>query len=756
MTARKTLSMNCHAVVASILMMSWAGRLMAAQELSLTRWVNPFIGTDPNPFSKVDYSFDTGNVFPGAVCPRGMLAWSPDTTQANRIAGGYWYPDGAILDFSLTHFSGRGVPCLKDIPFMPVVGPIAASPGTNWERFAVKFPHTNEEAGPGFYRVRFDNGIETELTATPRTGMARFIFPAGSPAALLVRADSSISITGNAVTGCHVGKIGGANRAYTLYFAAQFDRPFQGAKTWRGDGIEDATTAKGKSCGAILTFDTATNPTVQVRAGISYVSISNAEANLAAENPAGDFSAVRQKADAAWNAVLNRIQVAGGTDGQRRAFYTALYHCFMHPNVLEDCNGEYPGMDGKIHRVENGRHQYQNISSWDLWRSYAALAAVLSQSESSDVAQSLVNYAVQDASVRKKGGGLPRWEQVNRNSGGMVGDGDDAMISTAHAFGAQRFDALAALAAMEKGASVPGTTSDGAIVREGLKNYLTLGYVPGEAAITLEYCNDDFAIAQFARALGEREKSAVYLGRAQNWKNLFDDSTGLIRPRNAEGSWMADFSAGSSKGFVEGTAAQYVWMVNFNLRALIDKMGGDEKAIQRLDHFFTRLNSDPFKGDTAYMGNEPCEEAPWIYDFAGVPWRTQAVVRRIQNELFTDKPNGLPGNDDGGALSSWYVLSALGLYPEIPGVAGFAIGNPLFPEATIHLENGADIRIVGQPASTDHPYVQSLKLNGEAYEGTWIPWTALSNGAVLSFVLGDKPSDWGKNQPPPSFDEAKP
>ena len=730
----------------------------AGQALPPASCVNPFIGTEPNPFSKVDYSFDTGNVFPGAVCPRGMLAWSPDTTHAGQIAGGYWYPDGAIEDFSLTHFSGRGVPCLKDIPFLPVIGPVGASPGADWSRLAANFSHTNESAGAGYYRVKFDNGIETELTATPRTGMARFAFPPHSAAALLIRADSSVAIAGNEVTGFHVGTIGGANRAYTLYFAAQFDRPFQTAATWTAGAVDGAAHAEGKSCGAILTFDTATNPVVQVRVGISYVSIANARDNLAAENPAWNFSIVRQKADAAWNAVLSRVQIDGGTKDQRQTFYTALYHCFMHPNWLEDDDGEYPGMDGKIHHVEKGRHQYQNIPAWDHWRSYAALIAILTPDQSSDIAQSLVNDAEQDASVRTDGGGLPRWEQVNRNSGGMVGDGDDAIISTAYAFGAKRFDTGAALAAMERGASVPGTTSDGARVRGGLRDYLALGYVPDEAAITLEYCNNDFALAQFAKALGGRKQYPVYLGRAQNWTNLFDAATGLIRPRKADGAWLNDFSTASSKGFVEGTAAQYVWMVNFNLRGLIDKMGGDAKAVQRLDHFFKRLNSDPFKGDTAYMGNEPCEETPWVYDFAGAPARTQSVVRRIQNELFTAKPDGFPGNDDAGALSSWYVFSALGFYPEIPGVAGLAVGSPLFPKATIHLENGRTIQIIGANASPENCYVESLKLNGRDYGSPWIAWRALAGGATLDFNLGAQPSQWGGDpgQSPPSFDSVKP
>jgi len=728
--------------------------LNAAQEIPLTSCVNLFIGTAPNPFSKVGYDFDTGNVFPGAVCPRGMLAWSPDTTHQKEIAGGYWYPDGAIEEFSLNHFSGRGVPCLKDIPFMPVLGAITNSPGKNWTNFAATYSHTNENAKAGFYRVKFDNGIETELTATPRTGFARFTFPAQSAATLLIRADSSVTVSDKEVTGFHVNKIGGSDRPYTIYFVAEFDEPFQSAKTWDGNAIYDETTANSKSCGAILTFDAAKNPLVQVRVGISYVSLENARVNLAVENPAWDFAAIRQKADAAWNTDLNRIQVEGGTEDQRTTFYTALYHCFMHPNLLEDANGEYPGMDLKIHVVKSGHHQYQNIPGWDQWRSYAPLIAILSPKTSSDIAQSLVNYAQQDASVRPNGGGMPRWQQVNRNSGGMVGDGDDAILASDYAFGARDFDAQAALSSMSKGASDPATTSDHATVREGLKDYLSLGYVPGRSSVTLEYCVNDFALAQLAQALGDHEKYVTYLKHAQNWKNIFNNDSGYIEPRNADGAWPINFSPESSHGFTEGTAAQYVWMVNFNLRGLIDKMGGDEKAVARLDHFFTQLNSSISSGSTAYMGNEPCEETPWIYDFAGAPSHAQEVVRRTQNELFTSEPNGFPGNDDAGSISSWYVFASLGLYPEIPGVAGLVVGSPMFPQAAIHLENGKTIQIVGEKASREIYYVQNLKLNGKDYESPWINWNDLANGATLDFSLGNQPCIWGTDLKlaPPSFD----
>lgn len=728
-----------------------------ASELSLAQYVNPFIGTEPNPYTQFGFAWDTGNVFPGAVCPRGMLAWSPDTTHADRIAGGYWYPDQAIEGFSLTHFSGRGVPCLKDIPFMPTLKPVTGSPGSDWAQFAAPFSHTNERASAGYYRVRLDDGIETELTATPRTGLARFSFPPDSAATLLLRTDGSVAINGNEVSGFHSNVISGKMRSFKLYFAAVFDRPFQKVSTWQGKTLGSETTASGTSCGAVLQFDASTNPVVQVRVGISYVSVENARANLAAENPNWDFAGVKQKAAAAWNTRLNRVQVEGGTVVAKQVFYTALYHCFIHPNLLDDVNGQYPGMDEKIHSVAAGHHQYQNIPAWDQYRSLAPLTAILTPRESSDVMQSLVNYAQQDASVRTNGGGLPRWQQVNHNSGGMVGDGAPIIIASSHAFGADKFDTKGALVAMDKGASQPGTTSDGFEVRQGLQDYLTLGYVPNAPSVTLEYCNSDFAIAQFALALGDHTKHFRYQNSAQNWKNLYHEATGLIQPRNVDGSWAHEFQPGSvsdmKQPFVEASAEQTVWMVNFNLGALIEKMGGKEKATARLDHFFTTLNSG-MRSEMAYMGNEPCEGIPWAYDFTGVPARTQKVVRRIQDELFSARPSGLPGNDDAGSLSSWYVFSALGLYPAIPGVAGFAVGSPTFPKATIHLENGKTIQIVGEHAAPENCYVQKVKLNGRTWNSPWVTWSALSAGGTINFSLGNTPSSWGQDasQAPPSFD----
>jgi predicted alpha-1,2-mannosidase len=736
---------------------------VGAEAGSLTHFVDPFIGTAPSPGSQFGVAFDTGNVFPGAVAPRGMLAWSPDTTSANKIAGGYWYPDSAIEGFSLTHFSGRGVCCLKDIPFLPVVVPVTNSPGTNFSQFAAAFSHKNETASPGFYQVRLDNGIETALASSSRAGVARFVFPANSPAGLLIRADGAVAINGREVSGFHDTHIDGGKRSkppYKLYFVAELDQPFT-SRVWLGNELKNAASTRGNNCGAILNFDLAKNRTVNVRVGISYVSIENARANFAAEIPNWNFDAVRQQTEADWNRALGRIEVEGGSTAEKRVLYTALYHCFIHPNILDDVNGQYPGMDEKIHQLAPGHHQYQNIPAWDHYRSHAPLTAILTQHDSSDMMQSLVNYAQQDASVRANGGGLPRWQQVNHNSGGMVGDGDLMILASAYAFGANQFDVQGALTAMNKNASVPGTTSDGFEVRQGLNEFLSLGYVPRAVSVTLEYCTADFALAQFAKALGDAEKYSLHLQRARNWTNTFDNAHGWVRPRAADGSWLDDSGMGAvtdmKQFYVESSREQAGWMINFDLPGLIQKIGGKEKTVARLDQFFTQLNSG-MRSEFAYMGNEPGEGIPWIYDFAGAPAKAQKVVHRIQDELFTDQPGGLPGNDDAGSISSWYVFSALGFFPEIPGVAGFALGSPMFAKATLHLDNEVKVEIIGHNASPENYYVRELDVNGEKWESPWLPWPVISGGGTIRFDLQNKATAWGTDpsQAPPAFFPSKP
>jgi predicted alpha-1,2-mannosidase len=730
----------------------------AAQPPSVTSEVDPFIGTtlsDARPHPSIGSNYN-GNTFPGAAYPMGMVQWSPDTPGAKPVKGGYWYPDHVITGFTLTHFSGRGVTYLQDFPFMPTTKAVAGSPGTHWGDFAAAFSHDREIAHPGYYSVRLDDGIRAQFTVTARTGLCRLTFPQGARQVVLFRTDTRVDLADREISGWHVATAGTKERHFTIYFAAKFDRPFATAGVWSGDAFfPGRKSADGSSCGAAVTFDPGSGDVVRVKVGISFVSVAGARANLAAEDPGWDFGAVRRRADQAWNDALGRIQVAGGSPAETRIFTTALYHCFFHPNLLSDADGRYPGMDGRLHTVAAGHEQVQNIPGWDQYRSFAALRAILTPRESSDIAQSLVNFARQDRAVRPDGGGFPRWEQGNHNSGGMVGDGDDAILAADYAFGARDFDTSAALAIMKRDASVPGVTSDGFPVRAGLAEELALGYVPGKAAVTEEYCTADFALAQFAGALGDRAAETLYQARAQDWRHLFNPATGYLQPRERDGSFRPGFNPALTVGYVEGSAAQYFWLVPFDYRGLFSLIGGDAGAVARLDRYFSALDGPPRTGH-AYMGNEPCEVDPWAYDFAGAPAKTQGVVRRIQLQLFRDSPGGLPGNDDAGAISSWYVFSALGLYPAIPGVGGLVVGSPMFPSAAVRLPGGQTIRIEAVGAAPDAPYVQSLTLDGRPWTSTWIPWKLLAHGATLRFVLGKQPSGWGsaKGDAPPSFGAA--
>jgi len=586
-------------------------RTLLSGAVNLVQYVNPLIGTALQPGA----TFGAGDTFPGAAYPFGMVQWSPDTTTSNP--GGYDYANNTITGFSLTHFSGRGLRYLQDVPVMPWLGAVTTSPATAGS-YQSTFSHANESAAAGDYRVTLDSGITVELTVTQRTGFGEFTFPSTSSATLLLRnssangvsaAQSTIDPVNDIVSGSLGGFIAGG-APYTLYYYAQFDHPFAGYGTWSGSTVSNNSAA---ASGAFLTFDATSNPVVQMKVGLSYVSVANAQLNLQTENAGWSFVTIRQAASDAWNGRLNTIQVQGGTSDELASFYTALYHTMIHPNVFSDVNGQYIGFDDQIHTAPAGHAQYENITTWDNYRSEIRLLAFLAPDVTGDIIQSLVNDAEQG-----NNNALPRWEQTNADSHGMVGDGADVDVASAYALGATGFDTATALQLMDQGASNPAHT-----VRENLSDYLSLGYVPsdrngGSAAVTLEYANDDFALSQFAAAIGNQTLANSYLARAQDWQNLFDVSTGYITPRDGAGNFASGFNPANDNGFVEGDSAQYTWMVPFNYPQLFSLMGGDATAVSRMDAFWTQLNggvASPY----GFMGNEPSEEAPWAYDFAGAP-----------------------------------------------------------------------------------------------------------------------------------------
>ena len=507
----------------------------------------------------------------------------------------------------------------------------------------------------------------------------------------------------------------------------------------------------GTDAGAFVTFETRQHHVISMRVGVSFVSVANAEANVTQENPRGDFELLHRAATATWNSWLNKIQVSGGTMEQTSIFYTALYHALLFPSVFSDVNGQYPGFDGQVHTVPTGHAQYANVSGWDIYRSQTQLLALLAPEQASDLAQSLLNDAAQS-------GSLPKWPLANGETYVMVGDPADAILANIYAFGGTHFDAHAALDAMIKQATQPNAE------RPGLTYLETLGYEPldgtyaccnayGQASTTLEDATDDFAIGALAAELGDHANARTFRQRAQNWHNLFNPATGYLEPRYRNGSFPRAYHPGSETGWVEGNSAQYTWMVPFNLHGLFATLGGNPRVIQRLDSFFTELNVGPDL-PSAFLGNEPSYEIPWEYDYAGAPSKTQQLMRRVEETLYSSGPDGLPGNDDLGQMSSWYVFAALGMYPETPGTATLVLASPLFPQITLRRSSGQTIQINAPGASASTFYVQRLAVNGQPDTRPWLPASFIAQGGILDYTLSAVPNpSWGAapSDEPPSY-----
>lgn len=785
------------AILAIVLVLGIAAP--AARAGDLAGHVNPFAGTRPGPGT-----FGGGHNFPGAALPFGMVQWSPDTTPSAPHSGGYDHRDNHVRGFSLTHLSGAGCALYGDFPFLPTTEPVDSSPaapgGGLDGRFQPGFSHSEEAGWPGFYEVRLNPvrgaDIDVALTATTRTGMARFEFPANPHASVLVDAGGSgqpndfaalevdpgrREISGTASSGHFCGQ----RPRYRIYFAAVFDRRFDAFGTWKRDSLDPGGAAAEDSqapaanprataqAGAYASFDTRGDRFVSARVGISFVSVEGARANLAAESRGAGFGAIASRARKRWNQALGRVRVSGGPKHLLETFYTALYHAFLAPRTFSDVGGAYPGMDGQIHRAR-GRTQYADFSGWDIYRTQIQLLSVLAPERASEMMRSLLADAEQS-------GCLPRWSYANGQSMTMVGDSADPILASAAAFGAGAFDRRAALAAMVKGATEPCRSANGEYLqRQGLAEYLALGYVPfdldtnirnansiygdpdavwGSAATTLEYAVDDFAIAQFAaRSLRDRSTYRAFMRRSANWRRLFNRASGMVEPRFADGRFPPRYDNLGGGGFVEGNSAQYTWMVPQDPRGLIGRLGGPGRAATRLDRFLRQLNGGAggTHTDHALLGNEPTLHTPWLYNWMRRPHRTQAAVRRALLSLYDTSPAGYPGNDDLGTLSAWYVFGALGLYPEVPGVGVLAIGSPLFERSEIRLPRRRRAVIVGRGHG---PYVQALRFDGRAYAKPWTTYCALARGARLSFQLGPRPNRrWGASAAaaPPSFAPGRP
>lgn len=708
--------------------------LANAQSDRLTTLVNPFIGTGGH-----------GHTHPAATRPFGMVQVGPDTRMGGWDgSSGYHYSDTRIIGFSHTHLSGTGVPDYGDILLMPMAGAAYANNGLDGTPgYSAPFTHLSETASPGYYAVILDGSdIRVELTATTRTAMHRYTFPAGREAHIVIDLehrdeviDALARLSGDRV-------VEGLRRSRSwakdqqVFFSASFSRPFTRARLLL-DGQErrGARDARGKRVKVLLSFGVLNGP-LMVKVGLSPVGAEGARANIDAENPAWNFDATWRAADNEWEKELSKIRVSGGTAAQQRIFYTALYHALLTPNVAMDADGQYRGRDGQVHRA-NGFTYYTVFSLWDTYRALHPLLTIIDRARTRDFVQTFLRQFEQ-------GGRLPVWELAGNETDTMIGYHAVPVIADAWLKGIDDFDRDLAWRAM-----VHSADDD----RFGVGSYIRQGFVPADrtaesASRTLEYAYDDWTIAQVAHRLGKKDEEERFLRRSQGWKHLFDPGTGFVRARQ-EGFWVEPFTPEEvNVHYTEANAWQYSFYVPHDVTSLMQAQGGDAAFARKLDALFTvdskttgrdQPDITGLVGQYAH-GNEPSHHMAYLYAFAGQPWKTQAMVRRLVDEMYKDAPDGLAGNEDCGQMSAWLVFSALGFYPVTPGAGEYVIGSPLFPEATMALENGRSFTVRARGASQANVYVQDATLNAQPLARSFLTHDEVANGGVLAFSMGPAPN----------------
>jgi len=753
--------------------------------------VDPLIGTA-----------NGGNTYPGAVRPFGMLSWSPTSTRGDQTdtgaANGYQYDTTRMRGFALTHVNGAGCHpgAAGDVPIFPHVGEMTTSPSADSKDavYASDFSHADETAEPGRYKLKLANGAATDFAATTRAGIGTIGFPQGAPANLLFRTSNSLNgsedadvsidpvartVSGSVLTGGFCGRRGnggGSNKVsyYRLHFTAQFDRDFVRTGTWVNDQLRPGTTSAsggegyetgalraGRGSGGYVGFDTSTSDLVTMRIGLSYTSAQAAEDNLAAElGPRANVEKVAADGRRVWNKQLRSIDVTGGTPEKRTTFYTAMYHTYLQPNITSDVAGTYPGGDQRTHQLASGQdEQYGNFSGWDQYRAQTQLLALLEPEVAGDFAQSLLNLS------RHNGGVWDRWIHVNGSTRVMTGDPSAPTLAGMHALGVDNFEVEEAFDSLVRQATVPhpnGLSDYGCPgqchgMRPNLAEYLRLHYAPqdnchcwGGAAETLEDATADYGLADWAQRLGRDETSATFTARARWWENTFNPTAtpaaGYQQARRADGSWVEPFSPGTQVGFAQGSAATYTWMVQHDVGRLAQLMGGPATAVARLDEFFRRPDGSWTTGGAEDYDptNEPGIHTPWLYNALGQPWKTQQTVRAYMDLVYGTGPRGLPGNDDLGTMSAWYIWGALGMYPQTPSRGDMLLSSPTFTKATIRRQGGPTITVTAPDASSSKVYVRSVNVDGEPWSRSWVPASLLNEGGEIRFSLAEQPNrTWG-------------
>lgn len=720
--------------------------------------VNVFIGTGGH-----------GHTFPGATLPHGMVQLSPDTRLLGWDAcSGYYYDDTSIMGFSHTHLSGTGIGDYGDILFMPVVGekPLIAGTAENPdEGYRSRFSHEQESARPGYYQVLLqDDSINVELTATLRAGLHRYTYPKASDARLIVDMEPTIHGHQHPVTQIRVVNdstiagmkytVGWAKRHY-VYFYAVFSSPFD-YKLYSGTEYQsDSTSVTVNTAKAVISFrNLPADGRVLAKVGISSVDEEGARLNVEAEIPNWDFEGVMQQANTAWNEALGKIDIETSDNDSRTVFYTSLYHAFIQPSLASDVDGRYRTMGHEI-KQDASYTNYTVFSLWDTFRAAHPLYTIVTPEQNQAFIRSL---------LRKydEGGILPKWELASNETGTMIGYHAVSVIVDAMMKKQCDFDVKKALEACIR-SSVYDTTGvtpmmdrqilNGKLMPVSIKYKNELGYIPcdkvgGSVSQGLEFAYNDWLIAQMMKEHNRKDLYDKYMELFRNYRNYFDPETKLMRGRLSDGSWITPFDPASVQrpsNYVEGNAWQWAWFVPQDVEGLMELVGGQKSFEAHLDTLFTtssELTGDPnAAADVTGMigqyahGNEPSHHIPYLYNYAGAPRKTQALVDHILRTLYHNDPNGLSGNEDVGQMSAWYALSAMGFYSFCPGRPVYEIGRPIFDKVTIHLSNGKDFVIQAKNNSVENKYIRSMKLNGEDLAEPRFSHFDLMKGGELIFEM---------------------
>ena len=713
-------------------------------------WVDPFIGTGGH-----------GHTFPGATTPFGMIQLSPDQNTKSGDwdwCSGYHYSSKTIMGFSHNHLSGTGWADLGDILVMPTVGElkmVAGDENNTATGYRSKFSHDRETASPGYYSVMLDDyNVKAELTASPRVGFHKYTFPKGEESNIIVDPTSKIfgttyhtfvSIEGNnKITGYSYSTGWGGKRF--AYFVMEFSKPFKSFGTYSNGRLNhNQNHALGKDAKAFVRFSTTDNESVEVKVSLSPVSMEGAQLNFDKEATNVNFAKAKENAQNTWREYLGRYDISGGTDKQRKIFYTGVYHTLIAPNLYMDVNGDYVAAEQNMNT--NWFTNYSTFSYWDGFRATHPLLTIMDQKHTKEFANSMISRH----SDRKDH--MPIWELCGYDNLCMLGYHSVSVIWDAISKGVPGIDLEKAFAAM-KDASVTDkfSSSDGG---GGLNDYIKLGYTPAEngasVSATLEYAYDDWCIYQLALKLGKKEEAEVYRKRSMNFLNTFNKENMHFWPRKKSGEFLADFKLNDWTKLQPHWVSGNVWAYDFFVPHAIDEMmnlyGGKKAFEDKLDKTFTeelKMEGDQHVDISGFIGSlgfgdEPGHHVPYLYNYVGSPHKAQKLIAHIRDTMYAAEPNGYVNNEDCGQMSAWYIFSSLGFYPVTPGKPVYSIGTPQFPKASLKLENGNTFTVIADKVSDKNIYVQKVYLNGKEYKSWELQHSDIMKGGELKFIMGSKP-----------------